>query len=175
MTYLSIDALLMDAGVTSNAAEAHGLATGMLCVDIRVSSDLWLKELLAESNPLTDVDKLTLLALLEQTAQLLSEGGFEFDLLLPDDEESLSNRVEALRHWCLGFLLGLGFTRSGDDWPGESGELLKDLVEFTQVDSDVEGEEEDESAFFELVEYVRVAVQVVQSDLSAEGDAEAVH
>ena len=70
MTYLSIDALLMDAGVTSNAAEAHGLATGMLCVDIRVSSALWLKELLAESNPLTDVDKLTLLALLEQTAKL---------------------------------------------------------------------------------------------------------
>jgi hypothetical protein len=123
---------------------------------------------------LTDVEKLALLALFEQTAKLLSEGGFEFDLLLPDDEESLSNRVDALRHWCLGFLLGLGFARSGDDWPGESGELLKDLVEFTQVDSDVEGEE-DETAFFELVEYVRVAVQVVQSDLSSEGDAEALH
>jgi uncharacterized protein YgfB (UPF0149 family) len=56
----------------------------------------------------------------------------------------------------------------------KSGELLKDLIAFTHVDGDAEGEE-DEVSFTELVEYIRVAVQVIHSDLSQESDVKALH
>ncbi len=88
--------------------------------------------------------------------------------LLPPDDASLEARSAALGEWCHGFLYGLGAGRMPD--PGslrdDIGELLRDFTEITHaaVDPD-EPVEVSESAYTELVEFVRVGVQVLFEEL----------
>ncbi len=89
---------------------------------------------------------------------------FSFSPLLPDDDDSLQERADALGEWCRGFLLGLGYGSNSADWPGECTEILRDFVDITHLDPEASGEE-DESAYAELAEYVRVGVQVIQREL----------
>ena len=164
MMYLTIDKVLEQTEASISASEAHGIATGMLCVDGSITVDAWLQEVFAGDVNVTDIERQQLVSLFEQTQELLNSGAFVFEMLLPDDQTSLPVRVDALRHWCLGYLSGVGFTRSNSDWSGDSGEMLKDIVEFTRVDEAAEGEE-DEFALAELYEYIRVGIQVIRDDL----------
>ena len=149
-----------------------------------------------------------LLELFEQTGKLLNSEEFAFDLLLPDDADPLEIRAEALRSWCLGFLFGIGYANPGSDWPGNTGEILKDIVEITKLEMTDHGKppeanadgperarqrvdaaaaddtgfgggrlhselaaEEDEQAFMEINEYLRVAVQLIHKDFMSAADA----
>lgn len=163
MTYQAVNEILAQHDADMGAAEAHGIAVGMLSVEGRVDAGNWLQELFADNHMLVDEDKTLLLELFEQTRQLLTteSDAFAFDLFLPDDDESLSEQVEALRCWCQGFLFGVGYAQSGSDWPGESGEVVRDIVEFTKIDSDVE-DEDDANALMEVQEYLRAAVFIVR-------------
>jgi uncharacterized protein YgfB (UPF0149 family) len=58
-------------------------------------------------------------------------------------------------------LFGVGYAQTSADWPGDSAEVMRDLVELTKLDSDVDGEE-DAVALMELHEYVRAAVLIVR-------------
>jgi uncharacterized protein YgfB (UPF0149 family) len=93
----------------------------------------------------------------------------EFELLLPEDEASLDARTVALAQWCQGFLYGLGGSAIQDTnaLPGEVGEIVRDLSEITRVGvDDGQSVESNESAYAELVEFVRVGVQLVFEELS---------
>jgi hypothetical protein len=163
MTYQVINAIVVQGDAELSAAHAHGMATGMLCVNEQTQSSEWLTELFLHATPATDEDRTTLVHLFEETQRLLASDEFEFDLLLPDDEALLSEQVEALTYWCQGFLLGVGFTHAAADWSKETTEILKDIVEFTKLDTEAEGEE-DESDFMEIAEYLRSAVLLLRSD-----------
>lgn len=170
MVYPIVNALLVQSNEDLSAAEAHGMATGLLCVNTQTTSAYWLGELLHESGPITDEDKELLIRLFEETRRLLASDDFdfEFDLLLPDDDELLQEQVVALKNWCRGFLLGVGSARLNADFSAEAHEILKDISEFTKLDSDAEGEE-DEGALIEITEYLRSAVLLLRDELS--GDA----
>ena len=187
MVYQTIDRILKEEGSDISAAEAHGIATGMLCMDAATTADNWLSELFAEALP-ADEAKAVLTDLFAQTAELLMNEDYSFDLLLPDDDDNLEERVEALRSWCQGFLFGIGYAHAADqtvedgsaarrgvaDWPGEAGEILKDIVEFTKMDvtedSLLRGEE-DAAAFVEINEYLRVAVFLIRNEFNKNADA----
>ena len=164
MAYQTINTIFHKNETDLTTAEAHGLATGMLCIENKTEAASWLTQLFPEHNTLIDEDKTMLIALFEQTRTLLSgdDDGFRYDLFLPGDDVPLSEQLEALRFWCEGFLFGVGFSRSSSDWPGETGEIMKDIVEFTKLDSDVEDEDENETALIEIQEYLRVAVMMVR-------------
>lgn len=166
MTYPIINEIVIQSDPELSAAQAHGMATGMLCVNDQAQSAEWLTELFRNGEPVSDKDKSALVHLYEETRSLLSSEDFEFDLFLPDDEDaSLSERVEALTYWCQGFLLGVGVARADSDWPREVTEILKDIVEFTKLDTEAEGEE-DENDFTEITEYIRSAVLLLRSELN---------
>jgi uncharacterized protein len=98
-------------------------------------------------------------------------------LLLPGEDARLSEQVEALQQWCQGFLFGLGTSSSTSEtaanWPDEIREIVKDITEFTKLDTDVEGEEA-ENDFMEITEYLRAAVVFVHTELNS-GDDRTVH
>jgi uncharacterized protein YgfB (UPF0149 family) len=96
-----------------------------------------------------------------------------FQPLLPDDAEPLVQRVDGLAQWCQGFNHGLFVAaRIGDAEAelrsGNTAEIVCDFADMAQVAvGDEEPDAEGEAAYVELVEYVRVSVQLVYEEFTA--------
>ena len=164
MAYKACNAIIVQSDAELSAAEAHGMATGILCVDEQAESVVWLAELLQNSGSVIDADKNVLVRLFEETRRLLASDEFEFDLFLPEEDASLSEQVEGLKSWCRGFLFGVGSGTAATNWSKDVREILKDITEFTKLDANAEGEE-DESALVEITEYLRSAVLLLRDEL----------
>jgi yecA family protein len=183
MAYQTINRIFHKNETDLTSSEAHGLATGMLCIENKMDASNWLTELFSDEITLLDEDKTVLVALFEQTRMLLNEedDGFRYDLFLPGDDEALTEQVQAIRAWCEGFLFGIGHSRSEAAWPGETGEIMKDIVEFTKLDVDVDDDMDEEdinehdSALIEIQEYLRVAVMMVRDQFREENNGQAVN
>ena len=92
----------------------------------------------------------------------------EFEPLLPDDEQPLNGRANALALWCTGFLYGLGTGHISDleALNGDVGEIVRDFTEISRATGDdADADESNEQAYAELVEFIRVAAQVVFEEL----------
>ena len=96
-----------------------------------------------------------------------------FQPLLPDDDQPLVERVDGLAQWCLGFNHGLFVAaRIGDAEAelnsGNTAEIVSDFSEMAQVAvGDDQPDAAGEDAYAELVEYVRISVQLVYEELVA--------
>jgi len=161
MVYQTINAAAVQANPQLSAAELHGMATGMLCGNANARSADWLAEVLVGA-VLPDDRRQLLERLFEESRRLLAGDDFEFDLLLPDDETDLEERVTALKSWCQGFLYGVGMAAKEQGLDPEMREIIHDIGEFTKLDSEAEGEE-DEQAYMEITEYLRAAVLMVRA------------
>lgn len=153
---------------TLHAAEAHGCLCGALCVRREYSLAEWIDEVLPDGEPVLTGDG-PLETLFEQTAGVLARAEMEFEPLLPDDETDLTLRVEALGTWCQGFLYGFGAagTAAHAKLPAAVSEVLADLAEVSHVGAPGgEAPEAEESAYAELVEFLRAAVQLAYDDLA---------
>src|SRR3546814_9099289 len=102
------------------------------------------------------------------TVETLQDSDMAFDLLLPDDDAALVPRVRALGAWCEGFLFGLA-SRPGLDQKKlteEAQEIIRDFTEFTQAAvGDDDDQNVEETAYTELVAYVRVGAQMLYMEL----------
>lgn len=166
MTYQTINTICLQRDAELTAAEAHGVAVGMLCVDEHTESGRWLSELFSKAVPLNEQEKRLLMDLFEETASLLASEQMEFELFLPDDNALLTDQVAALAGWCQGFLYGVGAVCTDINWNRKVSEILKDISEFTRVDTVAESEE-DECAFVEITEYLRSAVLLLRYEINA--------
>lgn len=163
---------LASAGSSVQAAEAHGCLCGALCARRSFPPGEWLDELLPEPDAGSVAAALEgpLGALYVGTRSVLAELDMEFTPLLPDDEEPLADRVESLATWCSGFLYGFGAsgTAPAAAREGDVAEVLADLAELSRVGAvGSAGNEVEEEAYADLVEFLRVGVQLVYDQLEA--------
>ncbi len=151
------------------AAEAHGTLCGLLCAAADDLPGAWIHNTLADAqeNPrqLPVNARRTLEALYERSLTSLEGQQMSFAPLLPDDRSALPKRTSALAGWCQGFLYGLAVRglREFSELDGEIREFLEDMVEISRAELEVEElpSEADETAYAELVEYVRVGIQLM--------------
>ena len=161
---------LADGGSSVHAAEAHGCLCGALCVRRNFTLADWLDELMPEP-PADDAhpERLApLAAAYEHTTGALLGTDLDFMPLLPDDDDALAQRVEALGLWSQGFLYGFGTAGSGGRIavPDDVDEVLADLAQISRAGAvGTEEAEIEESAYAELVEYLRAATQLIYDDL----------
>lgn len=160
----------LEAGV--GAAELDGALAGFLCAGGTVASDRWLPALaLGELDESLDRagDREFFKSFFLGLARDLDDPEFGFSPLLPGDEEPVADRAAAMVDWCRGFLGGLGL--AGVDLTaglaGDSGEVVGDLgriaaTEFDPGDTDAD----DEEAYAEMVEYIRVGVILLHQQLA---------
>ena len=162
-----VEQWLADAGATMEAAEAHGLLCGLLSARGAVDRRLWLEHVLGEGN----LGNAGLTALFDVTAEQLTGGDLELRLLLPADDQPLNERAVALRRWTQGFLYGIGMGGvNQENLSGEVYDFLRDLLEVAKLDFDTdEATDEDEAAFFEVLEFVRLGAITVFEELNPPG------
>ena len=152
----------------ADAAEAHGTLAGCLCAAAGYRFEDWLQEILPAGQagaPATAA----LHELYEATSGALIQPDMQFELLLPEDGAPLGERTLALAHWCQGFLYGLGAgsIQDASELPGEVGEIVRDFIEITRAGLEGEASDEgNENAYAELVEFVRVGVQLLFEELA---------
>lgn len=146
-------------------SQVHGLISGILCGNPK-STAAW-EELVTGGKESTQTHQL-LQTLYDASAKQLADFLFEFELVLPSDSDDLPVRAEALTLWCQGFLTGLKLAQIQivDREPSEITEAINDLIEIAKMNyEEVVASEEDEDAYIELVEYVRMAVILIYQDL----------
>lgn len=149
-------------------AEIHGMLCGMLCTRHDLAGDTWLRHL-ADENIVSDFNHVeSLRELYVATVRQFRDDDFGFFLLLPDDDSDLSARATSLGFWCQGFLSGLGLGGMGEDTPlpAEAHEFLKDVSQIAWVGFDAnDADDEDETAYTEIVEYMRTGVLLISQEL----------
>jgi uncharacterized protein YgfB (UPF0149 family) len=173
--YDQINDALQGAPCELDAAEFHGQLCGLLCTCDRLELADWLMVSLPESDPatLSPAAHELFQAALDHSQTVLGSEDFGFQLLLPDDTAGLAARLEALANWCQGFLFGISHAGVADiqGLPGELPEIVEDFVNISRAeDFELENDEEDEAAYMELVEYVRVGVQLFHEELRVQAD-----
>jgi uncharacterized protein YgfB (UPF0149 family) len=184
LSFDAIDDALRRVGAVTAPSEAHGSLCGLVCVLGASAQASWIAETLAtgaqSSPPDAEAAGLPgsgevaglLAALASASATALEAGDMSFQPLLPADEAALEQRTEALAAWCQGFNYGLALAvRIGDADAALKGEpvaeIVRDFAELAQLghaEDEIEGE--GEVAWAELLEYVRVSVQLVFEELA---------
>ncbi len=123
-----------------------------------------------DEKPAAKPDEEVLQRLYRETVDQLENPAFGLRLLLPDDEQPLGLRTEALADWCKGFLFGLGVggVENYRQTPAAVQEIVKDFTEITRAcHEENEDSELDEVSFMEVMEYVRVGAMLVYEELQA--------
>ena len=165
MTAAELDQTLAVSGLDVECAEYHGALCGWLCRTDQVPLDMGY----AQGDLQGQADIVEQLRRLQQEAlESLQSSDMSFAPLLPSDDQSISHRAESLGQWCQGFLYGLGGAErlNLDDCSEEMSEIVEDFTQITKAyeqtdDFDDDQLNETEMAYAELVEFVRVGVQLV--------------
>lgn len=169
-----LDAALRRGGSSWDAAQAHGLMAGRLAVLGIGAAPGCLAQIMEASEAGDALGKELqdlLAAAFESTHRQLAERQSGFAPLLPDDSSSLAARTEALAHWSEGYLHGLVSSEHSEALRKRLAEepiagIIRDLLAITRAAVDADGGEEDEAAYAEVVEYLRVAAQLVYEELA---------
>lgn len=170
-------------------AEAlHGTITGLACADVSPDHSSWLEQLSECLDGMElEAHREAMVALQTLVARDLASGNLDFQLLLPDGDEFLSLRVQALGRWSESFVCG--FIANTRELSSEQREILDDIAAISQIDdeepvgqagrdrSDLNNPENansNERDFMELCEYVRLAAMDLYSENRLEGIQEGV-
>lgn len=180
-----LDEALFKVNAMMGAAESHGVLCGMLCARGAIELSEWIGHVLGdqeEGNVLLHDTVHQLSELHQVTMEKVNDISGSFYMLLPDDDEDLLGRTEALANWCQGFVYGLAAGGISEDskLPGDTQEILMDFIEISRAGHDtadeaLEATEEDELAFVEVVEYVRTGVMLINEELQSLVPSPTVH
>lgn len=185
-----LEDLLFNVDAALGATESHGALCGMLCAQGATEASQWMLYVLGEHEETSKALQQTgkkLLQIHQTSVEQMNDSAAEFELMLPDDDEPLEVRIEALGTWCQGFVYGLavGGIKEDTELPEDSKELIKDILEISragyvadneaELSTDEEDSEEDEVAFMEVSEYVRMGVLLIYEELQPLQSSQTVH
>lgn len=174
--------LLVPVGALNSPAELHGLLCGKLSGGMRLPTDKWLIQALEFLDVITTEEhgvegdpegkvQTEISRLYPVTLAQLEDQAYSFRLLLPDDDADLQDRTSALAQWCHGFLSGFGSAgvKPQAQFSEDSADALRDMAAIVSIgDGADEDEQESEANFFEIVEYVRLAVLTLYTEFGVE-------
>jgi len=169
--YNSLNDALVKSAAELVASESHGVLCGMLCAAGKVELNAWLDQVFEEldlNNMLIQEASKLLVGLFNDTQSQLNGSDADFQLLMPDDDDSLVVRTEALADWCQGFTYGLvnGGLKKDRELPDDTAELIRDMVEIARAGHDIDAEADtDEESYMQIYEYVRMGVLLINEEL----------
>jgi uncharacterized protein YgfB (UPF0149 family) len=152
-----------------NASLLHGAVCGLLCAAPAESSQSYRRALTDLLDAVERMDAEELDRFVWYAADDLAAPDLSFTPLLPDDEYSLEDRVEALGQWSEGFLTA--FESAAGEVEGEAVDALEDIGRIADVGGDLEDDDDNEFDFVSVVEHLKVAVLLIH-DAAQSSDEE---
>ncbi|WP_133406122.1 UPF0149 family protein [Parashewanella tropica] len=163
---------LKAAELAQHPAEVHGTLVGLICGGVEHKAKAWvtpMQDLISDGQPFPAELHSLIEDLYKDTLERLEEFEFGFTLLLPEEEESLNVRVEALSLWVQSYLAAIAIIQPKlKQASAEVKEVIEDLTEIAQVELDVSDDDESEAAFIELEEFVRVSAILCYAEFTPE-------
>ncbi|MDH3355735.1 MAG: UPF0149 family protein [Chromatiales bacterium] len=163
---------LKSLGANIGPVEFHGMLAGLITTQGAEAEQLYREELIPSDYDPADLlqqEALDGIALpYASLREQLNDSQLSFYPLLPDDERDFEERVDAVAEWCQGYLFGLSRGGLPDTarLSDETNEFLQDMLSISRAENfELDGDEEDESALHEIIEYLRAGVMVVHDEL----------
>ena len=167
-----LDEALENCDSGRNSIQAHGLLCGYIMTHGLKLHDMWLNRMFENSsNEKGDKYKYIFDDLFIKTWQQLEGRQSEFELFLPGDDRGLLTSAKAIGSWCDSYLHGLISSVTTEKLKKAINReptsiLIKDLLEMTKATIGEEDDDEtNERSYAELVEYTRIAVQLIFEEL----------
>lgn len=166
---VSYDELANQLAGRIHPSEIHGYLCGLLSSGQALNEQQWLDQLEQQvgDDGFDDAARQLSGQLFARTHSELASGSFAVPLLLPDDDDALAIRAEALGIWCQSFISGFGQGLQGAPVSEMAEEVLRDLAEIALIEPADEGEES-ERLFIEVSEFVRLAWLNVYAELGGQ-------
>ena len=165
LDFIELSELLSRARAMVNASECHGFLCGQVCISGIPDDELWQEflDVQTRDDELVYECYFSINSLVMDITSYMQSRDFDFQLLLPDPDTPLEERVDALADWCHGFLNGFGVGREFNDVALSEAcqEILEDYSRICRAGLDENTDEEDEWALADLVEYVRMSTIMI--------------
>lgn len=172
-----IEQLLASASSDASASAADGRLLSLAAMLGEEATTVWLRDLAPSTGALNAAALEPLREIAVARVRSLADTDTLPSPWLPDDEDDLRDRVEAVVEWTGGFLAGLGEGAAMRGTPARErltveplSELVSDLTEISRAalteDELDEDPEAAESAYAEIVEYLRVIAQLAFEELT---------
>ncbi|MGL5407557.1 MAG: UPF0149 family protein [Shewanella sp.] len=164
LNYTAITTLMEQNELMASAVEAHGVLCGLVCGGIPLDEKSWLayfNDLINDGFGLPVAVRQVMSDLYQQVVSaLMSQKAPE--LLLPQDELPLDERVDALIDWAQAFLAGFGVMQQNLACTSpELQEMIQDIASITQLSDQFDQEdEENEAAFLVLYEHIKLGIMM---------------
>lgn len=169
--FSSMQGILASEDISSHASELHGVLTGLVCAGFEFEDQGYLtmlNDLFNDGDSYPSAVKIALKQMYSELWSSILDDSYSFNLLLPDDDDSIVERGHALSVWVQGFNLGFGLQQK--DSPvlsDEIKEVLTDFGEIANLSDEMEEDEDTEQAYFEISEYVRISALLCFSELAS--------
>ena len=171
LDFSSTQAVITTENVQTHASEVHGVLTGLVCAGFTFEEQSYnemLNDLFNNGEQFPDAVKSIIKQMYSELWAEILDDAYTFQLLLPDDDDSIVERGHALGKWVQGF--NLGFVLQQKNTPvtsSEVKEVLTDFAEIANLSDDMEENEDTEQAYFEISEYVRISALLCFTELGS--------
>jgi len=169
LDFASAQADITTENIKAHASEIHGVLTGLVCAGFPVEDLNYLtmiNDLFNNGEGLPSKVKSMVKQMFSELWTDILDDAYTFQLMLPDDDDSIAERGHALGVWVQGFNLGFGLQQKDSPVVSEEvKEVLSDFAEIANLSDEMEESEATEQAYFEINEYVRISALLCFSEL----------
>lgn len=169
LDFASVQAIITASGINAHGAELHGVLTGLICAGFSFDDNDYIaiiNDLFHNGEGLPKDVKVVVKQLFGEIWQKILEDSYGFQPLLPDDDDTIVERGNALGSWVQGFNLGFGLQQKNNPvLSADVKEVLADFAEIANLSDEVEEDEETEQAYYEIAEYARMSALLCFTEL----------
>lgn len=180
LEFKSLSEEMESSGLDFRASEWHGFICGALAIDLTYPLHTSVQTLSSSEMKVAISVELNeqMQSVCEVARSQMTDSNLEFELCLPDiDTYDLNSRVSELSAWCDGFLYGLANAglQPSEHLSRDVQEILQDFARISQLSDITSGEEDDEVAYNEIVEFVRMASLLIAEEIQPLKDNQTTH
>ena len=176
MNYENLNSILGEHDFTATASEVHGLLTGLIAGGMFKESDDYLHHMAELFNNGLSVKGSLKKGLQEMVSDIFSQFESEdmsFELMLMDEDETLSDQAVELLNWVQYFLVGFGFNkRDLKTASNELREIIEDFTNITRMDTELEDSNETQADFYEIIEFIRISAVLCHQEFGKAANVE---